>query len=243
MFKKKIFKKDIAIYCDTEDKIKSAENYFIANGYEFSQLYKFVSNFTKGFKLKFCIQPLPKSKKIYCGAISTFLSTDSKIIPFEKALKKSYQWNEEQGKVVSHTDKVEEKQEDFAYPIFAKSKVSGSIYKFTDTKTNIRVFGSNPTVIGLTTDTSMPHTDAERWLILDYDADRSLYDGQPVWCWNDHHECKRELRFYDAKNMTVFTYFGTRNGSAHDNYEPLTLEEIKALQPMLSEMYKELKYD
>ncbi|WP_265658565.1 hypothetical protein [Francisella philomiragia] len=244
MFKKKIFKKDIAIYCDTEDKIKSAENYFIANGYEFSELYNFVSSFTKGFKLEFCIQPLPKSKKIYCGARSTFLSTGSKIITFEKVLKKGYQWNEEQGKVVFPVNKVEEKQEEVTYPIFARNKGLLSIARFDSLDGGEIVFDENVQEIGWKhTIGFRPHTDTNVWQILDYDAERSLYDGQPIWCWNNDHKCKRDIRFYDAYSRAGFDVAGGRGGIVFDNYKPLTIEETKVLQPMLIEMRKELKHD
>ncbi|MBK2259596.1 hypothetical protein [Francisella philomiragia] len=245
MFKKKIFKKHIAIYCDTEDKIKSAENYFIANGYKFSELYNFVSSFTKGFKLEFCIQPLPKSKKIYCGARSTFLSTGSKIITFEKALKKGYQWNEEQGKVVFPVNKVEEKQEEIIYPIFAKSNVNNIVVKFDGLMSGEVVFeyGCDDFSVGYQSSKWKPHHNNYIWEILDYDAGRGLYDGQPCLVWDDDWTCTKRLEFYDAKNKVFFSECGYRCGLSYDNYKPLTTEQTKAFHSELVEMYKGLKHD
>lgn len=240
MFKKKIFKKNVAIHCDTADKIKTVENYFISNGYKFSELYNFVSSLTKGFKHEFCISPLPESKKIYCGSRNGFLVTGSTIIPFEKALKKGYQWNEELGKVVFPADKVEE----FTYPIFAKSNVDNIVVRFDDLMSGEVVFEyASDFTEGYKSSKWKYHCNNKIWQILDYDAERGLYDGQPVWCWHDCDACLRELKFYDAKNKCSFAAPGCRRGHHYHNYKPLNTEQVKAFHDELVSMYRELKHD
>ena len=62
----------------------------------------------------------------------------------------------------------------------------------------------------------------ERWEDVLYDEEKDLWDGQPIWCFNDAKSVTRELKFYDAKFKCTFNDDGDRHGCMImlDNYLP-----------------------
>ena len=68
-----------------------------------------------------------------------------------------------------------------------------------------------------------------------------IEDMQPVWVYDNDCEASMILAFYDGKNNRTFSSDGKREGYSWDNFKPLTLEEQKALAPMIEEMKKHLK--
>ena len=118
--------------------------------------------------------------------------------------------------------KAECSRQEVEYPLFRRSREAGIIVKFTSLSEGTVVWkGDSGDYIGHTTGRWIKHTNT--WEEVAYDKDRDLWDGQPVWSWNDVHTHLRDFRFYDAVNRGVYNYDGTRGGIAHDN--------IKAVNP------------
>jgi len=63
--------------------------------------------------------------------------------------------------------------------------------------------------------------DSREWEDVLYDEEKGLWDGQPVFGW-DNNDLARCVGFYDAKNKSLFLLDGTRSEeqSNFDNYEP-----------------------
>jgi hypothetical protein len=244
MFKKKIFKPNVAVHCDTEDKDLALRTYAHSKGYKWYNGDSFLDN------------PLSYSGAYnYCllvvnGSFDTLYAlktrNDYKIIPFEKALKKGYEWNEELGKVVFPASEKEEVKEEVRYPIYAKSRVDNTIVKFTAIETGEVVLSSNESnlsvgYVGYTSTSFVSHTAEDIWQILDYNEERGLYDTQPVLCLSDNIRAIRSIRFYDAINDCTFFHNGERDGVIYENKKPLTKEQLIAFKDEIEEMYKNLK--
>ena len=79
--------------------------------------------------------------------------------------------------------------------------------------------------------------DNDIWQQLEVCEKTGSFDGQLIWCWNNHHTHFRILRFYDAKNKCTYDYLGKKGGFSYDNYEPFegnypewALEAFKTLE-------------
>jgi hypothetical protein len=72
-----------------------------------------------------------------------------------------------------------------------------------------------------------------------YNAERGLYDKQPIWCWDDHTTAKH-LRFYDIQFNRAFGTKGARKAVPFTNIEPVTPEQLKTM-PFIWDMYLKLE--
>lgn len=133
------------------------------------------------------------------------------------------------------------KQEKVKYPIFAKLKNKSNIlimkFEMYDDE-GFAVFTDDIICeVGEYLHDLDNHQDLNAWQILDYDADRNLYDTQPILCWDNRHTTQKEIRFYDAKNRAAFDVGGERSIIHFDNYKALTNQQVIALQEELVKMY------
>ena len=62
--------------------------------------------------------------------------------------------------------------------------------------------------------------DDEQWKDVLYDKERELWDGQPVFVWDNDWDIGRNVEFYDAENECSFTSSPYIEGIKYDNYEP-----------------------
>lgn len=104
-------------------------------------------------------------------------------------------------------------------PVFKKDK--NIVVKFTSDNKLTVVFVFNTTgvnvigvdnlfdVIGKEFNCSI---NDESWIDVAYDEEKDLWDGQPIWCFNDAKSVTRELKFYDAKFKCTFNDDGDRHG-------------------------------
>jgi hypothetical protein len=132
-----------------------------------------------------------------------------------------------------------ETKPEYTYPIFKRIKTSGAIVKFTDLQTGEVVWkGNYIRDIGYTDITWNPHTDKGTWADVAYDAERDLWDTQPVYAWDRAATHFIAIAFYDAINKTVFSFDGARNGLSYINYEAIKPEHYPE---RLLEAHKTLK--
>ena len=213
------------------------------------KIIPFKETLKKGYKWNEELGKIEKMNSFTCtykfeGVIDSvsFKSFDRNLT--DKEVKELYE--DEKMKEISIdgvTYELKEKKEEFKYPIFVKFLINGDIIRFDSLNSGQVVFGMNDTYeIGYKSDNWSPHINIKVWQILDYDAKRGLYDGQPILFY-DKGCCSRILGFYDAKNKSAFLSNGVRNGIGWDNIKPLTTEQIKAFHSELVEMYNNLKLE
>ena len=143
------------------------------------------------------------------------------------------------------TDFINKYNEDFDYrlkpkqefPIF-KENEDGEILKFTSENFYEIVLSYAYTYIG------KKYRNVNKELLellkdVPYNKKRNLYHKQPIWCWDNHCKCSRQLRLYDAINNSTFDTFGNENGASYNNYEPLTTDQIKSMS-FIWNMYKKI---
>ena len=143
------------------------------------------------------------------------------------------------------TDFINKYDEDFDYrlkpkqefPIF-KENEDGEILKFTSENFYEIVLSYAYTYIG------KKYRNENKELLellkdVPYDKKRNLYHKQPIWCWDNHCKCSRQLRLYDAINNSTFDTFGNENGASYNNYEPLTTDQIKSMS-FIWNIYKKI---
>lgn len=112
----------------------------------------------------------------------------------------------------------------FTYPLFKRWKIDGEIVKFKSLQSGTTMWqGDGCNGIGYESKTFTSHTD-DRWGDVPYDAERDLWHGQFVMCWDDKGMYHRTSTFYDAINKCGFAYNGTLNGFTYDNYEAIKPE-------------------
>lgn len=132
------------------------------------------------------------------------------------------------------------KNEEFVYPIFARSIKNHHVMRFDKIDCGVAVLGEW-FMLGKECDDLSPHTDTTVWQILDYNTERELYDGQPVWAWGGG--CVyANLRFYDCKYKCAFNTDDRRNGADYDCYKPVNIETLKA-NSFIFESFKKLKLE
>jgi len=124
------------------------------------------------------------------------------------------------------------------YPIFKRNVNSGLIVKFTGLGTGKVVWkGDQSMFIGFKSNGFFPHTN-KTWEDVAYDEERDLFDGQPVYCWNNEDTHSRNIRFYDVLYKTVYNYKGYRRGPVFGNYEAVRQEHYT---PWMLEAFETLK--
>jgi hypothetical protein len=238
MFKKKIFKKNVAVHCDTKEKDLALRTYAHSKGYKWNDGDSFIDN-----------PPSYSGAYNYCllvvnGSFDTLYALktkdDYKIIPFEKALKKGYEWNEELGKVVFPASEKEEVKKMIKYPIFARNIRYNFIVEFSGEKVGEIILPSyvdDRWFVGYKSGNWVSHTDEDVWQILDYNEERGLYDTQPVLVWDYDTKTYKSLRLYDAVNDSTFSFSGDRDGCTWNNMKSLTKEQLIAFNDEIAEMY------
>ena len=136
--------------------------------------------------------------------------------------------------------KAECSKQEVEYPLFMRNKENGKIVKFTSLSEGTVVWkGSVPySEIEYYSESWFNHTDTDVWEEVAYDEDRDLWDGQPIWCWDDECTHSRDLSFYDAVNKCVYAYDGRRVGFVHDNYKAINSDHYES---WMVEAYKTLE--
>jgi hypothetical protein len=136
-----------------------------------------------------------------------------------KNLKELEQKYLELGKEIEALKKQSE-EEEFKYPIFCKWKQTSLVVKFTGLQSGEVVVNACPHNVGDKGNDWRKHTDTTVWQQLDVCDKTGFFDGQLVWCWDNHHTHFRILRFYDVKNRCTYQFNGTRCGTRFNNYAP-----------------------
>ena len=126
--------------------------------------------------------------------------------------------------------KAEFSKQEVEYPLFRRSKQNSSIVKFTSLSEGTVVWkGSVPySAIGHYSENWFKHTDTDTWEEVAYDRDRDLWDGQPIWCWNNDDTHVRELRFYDAVHKKAYSYTGIRANVGYKNYKAINSDHYES---------------
>lgn len=124
------------------------------------------------------------------------------------------------------------------YPLFKRNIHTQNIVKFTSLNGGEVVWSGDldGTKIGYSSQDFIPHTDSV-WENVAYDEKRSLFDRQPVYCWDDDSTHARDIKFYDAVNCYTFSYYGRRNGYKYNNFEAIKPEHYT---PWMLEAFKTL---
>ena len=136
-----------------------------------------------------------------------------------KNLKELEQKYLELGKEIEALKKQSEKEE-ITYPIYCKFKDSSLVVKFTGLHSGEVVIHTYPYNLVDKRNDWRIHTDNTVWQKLDVCEITGFFDGQLIWCWENHHTHFRILRFYDVKNKRTYQFDGTRCGTRFNNYEP-----------------------
>ncbi len=154
-----------------------------------------------------------------------------------KDLKARFDEIEKQYKEIKAKMKELEEKEQFQYPIYAFSKTSSLIVKFTDLNTGAIIKANQFYKIGVESANFIEHTDTKHWQILPVCEKTGFYHGQPVWGYYEDWKTNRFLGFYDAINKNTFKRDGSKNGFYYELYEPFEGE----WQPWMVEAFKELE--
>ena len=137
-----------------------------------------------------------------------------------KNLKELEQKYLELGKEIEALKKQNIEKEEFTYPIYCKLKDSSLVVKFIALNEGEVIIKDELSNIGKIQDIWVQHTDTEFWQQLNICEKTGFFDGQLVWCWDNHDTHSRILRFYDVKNKCTYNYIGIRGGVSYDNYAP-----------------------
>ena len=137
-----------------------------------------------------------------------------------KNLKELEQKYLELGKEIEALKKQSTEKEEITYPVYCKFKDSSLVVKFTGLQSGEVVVNSICYTIGDKSTTWRSHIDSDVWQQLDVCEETGFFDGQLVWCWDNHDTHDRNLKFYDAKNERVYQFNGNRNGIFFHNYKP-----------------------
>ena len=137
-----------------------------------------------------------------------------------KNLKELEQKYLELGKEIETLKKQNSEKEEFTYPIYCRFKNSSLVAKFTALQTGEVVMNNSYYNVGYKCDDWREHTDTIAWKPLDVCEKTGFFDGQLVWCWDEHLTHIRHLGFYDVKNKCAYGYSGNKGGFSYNNYEP-----------------------
>jgi hypothetical protein len=106
------------------------------------------------------------------------------------------------------------------YPLFFKSIGNEGIVKFTDITIGKVVFDLKEIHLpNYLSSNWIKHTETDVWEPVAYNAERKLFDGQPVYSGNRRQGTKHDIVFYDAINDSFFTVVGKRNEVPCSNYK------------------------
>lgn len=114
-----------------------------------------------------------------------------------------------------------EAKPEFNYPIFKQSTSNGKIIKFTSLNSGEVVWVQNSVEAIGSTGGYLQHTSVSNWQDVAYDAERDLWDGQPIYAWDNDDAHARTIRFYDAVTKCTYNYGGIRCGASFNNYEAI----------------------
>lgn len=118
-------------------------------------------------------------------------------------------------------DIKEEFKVETKYPIYKKSIGYNQIVKFTGLEEGIIICkGVYSHDVGYSSSNWQPHTNKKVWKDIAFDEERGLYHKQLVWCWDDSDTHAKTLRFYDAVNISSFSFSGGKDGYLYSSYEP-----------------------
>ena len=121
---------------------------------------------------------------------------------------------------------IPECEDKIEYPLFKRNKVNGAVIKFTGLSEGTVVWkGDDPELEANRHYHHLrAHTEEEFWEDVAYDRERNLWDGQPIYCWDNDSTHSRTIRFYDAINKRTFGYKGERKGHFYNKYIPIPPE-------------------
>ena len=108
----------------------------------------------------------------------------------------------------------------FEYPILKRNPKNGDIIKFISLKMGIIVMTKDDDLGHTCEFTEHPHP---YWEDVPYSRELDLYQGQPVYCWDDRDTHSKTLRFYDAVSKCAFTYYGKADGGEFSSYEAVEI--------------------
>ena len=137
-----------------------------------------------------------------------------------KNLKELEQKYLELGKEIETLKKQNTEKEKSIYPIYCKLKDSSLVVRFTGLTTGELVIGNKYQKVGEKCNEWIKHTDTNYWQQLDVCEKTGFFDGQLIWCWDNHDTHTRFLRFYDVKNKCTYIFNGKKDGCVYNNYEP-----------------------
>ena len=60
---------------------------------------------------------------------------------------------------------------------------------------------------------------SSQWETVLYDVKRGLYDGQPVWCWDNADVASRKVKFFNVAEHRPFSYTGYKGGINYQHYK------------------------
>ena len=137
-----------------------------------------------------------------------------------KNLKELEQKYLELGKEIEALKKQSTEKEEFTYPIYCKLKDSSLVVKFKGSKNGKTVVNNTFNNVGEKSTTWTSHSETNIWQQLDVRKETGFFDGQLVWCWENHDTHTRILKFYEAKHKGTYQFDGVRCGTRFNNYEP-----------------------
>ena len=137
--------------------------------------------------------------------------------------------------------KVEELGCEYPKYMLAINKIPSEQYivKFTESRkgTVVKSASNETHKVGKYSGNWIPHTDTNTW--KEVSNPDELYDKDLIECWDNIDTHKRDVRFYDTKNLCTFNYRGKRNGIVFDYYRKLMPWE-EAMFPWVEEARKTL---
>ena len=116
-----------------------------------------------------------------------------------------------------------DREENFTYPMWFKSKGSALVVKFDALSIGTVVVASSATPKDHTSGHFTPHTNTEKWEQVE--NPENLLDKDALWYW-DKEGAARCLGFWDASAGMPFSLDGRRrNNTTWDNYEKVQPED------------------
>ena len=164
-----------------------------------------------------------ETAKIFQEAEKPIYKSLNEIIEEEKTFKNLKELEQkylELGKEIEALKKQNTEKEEFKYPIYCRGKETNCVVKFESLSEGVYVVQNGFRKVGESTKTFINHTDTNKWQQLEVCKKTGFFDGQLVWCWENHDTHTRILKFYDAKHKGTYQFDGVRCGTRFNNYEP-----------------------
>ena len=137
-----------------------------------------------------------------------------------KNLKELEQKYLELGKEIEALKNQNTEKEEFKHPIYRKLIHSSLVVRITGLNSGELVVNDKYYKVGEHIKNWSNFNNNNVWQQLDVCEETGFFDGQLVWCWDNHDTHDRNLKFYDAKNERVYQFNGNRNGIFFHNYKP-----------------------